>query len=55
MSQLDEILAAHPDADACPTSPAWRRELLIELRRNARMVRRGVTLRVRPDRLGRRP
>lgn len=54
MTQLDEILAAHPDGDGCPTSREWRRAMVIELRRNARIVRRGVTLRLRPDRLGRR-
>lgn len=53
MTQLDEILAAHPDCDGCPTSREWRRELVIELRR-VLLVRRGVTLRQRPDRLGRR-
>jgi len=54
MSRLDDILAQHPEADACLTSRVFRRELLIELRR-VLLVRRGVTLRQRPGRLGRRP
>jgi len=42
MSQLDALLPDdHPDSDA------WKRLLLIELRRRTRMVRRGVTLRLR--------
>ena len=52
MTQLDEILSQH-EHDGCPTSRAFRRELVIELRR-VLLVRRGVTLRLRPDRLGRR-
>ena len=55
MTQLDEILAQHADADGCPTSREWRRAMGIELRRTAHMVRRGVTLRQRPARAGRRP
>lgn len=54
MTQLDSILAAHPDTEGCPTSRAFRRELVIELRK-VLLVRRGVTLRLRPDRHGRRP
>jgi hypothetical protein len=42
MSQLDALLP-----DDHPSSPAWRRLILIELRRRTRMVRRGVTLRLR--------
>lgn len=53
MSQLDDILAQHPDADACPTSKAWRRAMVLELRRT-RIVRQGVTLRWRPKNTGRR-
>lgn len=53
MSQLDEILAQHADADGCPTSREWRRAMVLELRRTL-LVRRGVTLRQRPDRFGRR-
>lgn len=53
MTQLDEILAQHPEADGCPTSRVFRRELVIELRR-VLLVRRGVTLRQRPGRFGRR-
>lgn len=52
MTQLDDILAHHPDADTCPNSKAWRRELLIELRRT-RIIRRGVQLRLRPNQTGR--
>lgn len=40
--QLDEFL---PE-DGCPDSPAFRRQLLIELRR-VLIIRRGVTLRLR--------
>lgn len=43
--QLDEFL---PE-DGCPDSPAFRRLLLIELRKTL-IVRRGVTLRLRPKR-----
>lgn len=46
MSQLDDLL---PDDDGCPDSPAFRRALLIELRR-VLIVRRGVTLRLRAKR-----
>ena len=53
MTQLDEILAQH-EHDGCPTYREWRRAMVIELRRTARIVRRGVTLRLRPDRPGRR-
>lgn len=52
MTQLDAIIAQHGD-DGCPTSRTFRRELLIELRKTL-LVRRGVALRVRPNRLGRR-
>jgi hypothetical protein len=45
MSQLDALL---PDDDH-PDSPAWRRLILIELRK-ALIIRRGVTLRLRTKR-----
>lgn len=49
MSQLDDLL---PDDDGHPDSPAFRRQLLLELRKYL-LVRRGVTLRVkRPRRRG---
>jgi hypothetical protein len=41
MSQLDALLP-----DDHPSSPAWRRLILIELRKYL-LVRRGVTLRLR--------
>lgn len=46
--QLDELL---PD-DGCPDSPAFRRALLIELRKTL-IIRRGVALRLRQKRGGR--
>lgn len=45
MTQLDDLM---PD-DGHPDSPAFRRELLILLRREL-LVRRGVTLRLRARR-----
>lgn len=50
MSQLDTILARHTE-DGCPDSRTFKRELLIELRKTL-IVRRGVVLRLRPNRFG---
>lgn len=49
MTQLDALM---PDDDGCPDSPAFRRALLIELRRTL-IIRRGVALRRRAKRGGR--
>jgi hypothetical protein len=46
MSQLDDLL---PEDDGCPDSAAFRRLLLIELRKTL-IVRRGVALRLRAKR-----
>jgi len=49
VSQLDALM---PDDPSCPNSRTFKRELLIELRKVS-IVRRGVTLRLRPKRSGR--
>lgn len=45
MTQLDDILAQHAD-DGCPTSRAFRRELVIAIK-HQQMVYRALGLRLR--------